>query len=132
MHVLAHYAPRIPLIEPARPGSALPCASLPGRPCSYEVSFDPTAATAIATVKNLKSGVTGTVAIDIGFYNASIGGCTAGVGSAAAQQALQKQPASHLDRARREEGEFGMVSAGGGGYAGRLPGGRITCWRADG
>lgn len=75
---------------------------------AYEVTFDP-AAGAVAHVKNLKSGVTGTVAIDIGFYNASVGGCTPGVGSTAAQQALREAPASGLGaRVRREDGERGM------------------------
>ncbi|EGD74140.1 hypothetical protein PTSG_06149 [Salpingoeca rosetta] len=45
----------------------------------YELSFDGPDAT--ASVRNLKTNVTERVAIDIGFYNSSLGGCTYGSGA---------------------------------------------------
>eukprot|EP00051_Salpingoeca_urceolata_P027075 m.479938 g.479938 ORF g.479938 m.479938 type:complete len:1085 (+) comp21646_c0_seq1:45-3299(+) len=60
----------------------------------YEVSFDQQTGT-MAKVTNTKSGVSANVAIDIGFYNSSVGGCTPGVGMGA-------------KRNRREEYEYGM------------------------
>ena len=58
---------------------------------------------------NLVSGVSANVTMDIGFYNSSIGGCTAGVGSWKKQRMAAKAPGTKLTRDRREEYENGMV-----------------------
>ena len=82
----------------------------------YAVTLDPATGT-LASVKNLASGVTAQVALDIGFYNASLGGCTPGVGSWGAQKSLRTAPNTKLSAAaaakggkktRRETFETGM------------------------
>ncbi|EDQ87643.1 uncharacterized protein MONBRDRAFT_33201 [Monosiga brevicollis MX1] len=73
----------------------------------YSVSVGSTDAL-VAEVTNLKSGVKSTIGIDIGFYNSSVGGCTAGVGTWELNEKLGKAPKNPLNRDRREEFEDGM------------------------
>jgi hypothetical protein len=70
------------------------------------VTLDPATGT-ISNILNLASGVSADVSMDIGFYNSSIGGCTAGVNSWAKQRAQRKVPGGSRDR--REAFETGMV-----------------------
>ena len=53
----------------------------------YEVTFTAETGT-MASIKNLESGVEAQVSLDIGFYNSSTGGCTAGVSTRAEQELL--------------------------------------------
>lgn len=73
----------------------------------YQVTLDQASGTT-AQVKNLKTGVTAQVAIDIGFYNSSEGGCTYGL-DALNKAYFDKQ--AEKKRAKREEFEYGMDAA---------------------
>lgn len=69
----------------------------------YEINIDP-ALGGITSIKNLASNIETPLNVDIGFYNSSTGGCTAGVGTSADQARWE----SLLNRERREEFENGM------------------------
>lgn len=56
-------------------------------------------------VRNLRTNITERIAIDIGFYNSSLGGCTPGVGTWEDNERLQTADQARL---RREEYEYGM------------------------
>jgi hypothetical protein len=78
----------------------------------YEVTLDHTSGT-VSQLKNLKTGATMALTLDVGFYNSSLGGCTPGVGpnppySKDKKGGLKRGQAG---RARREEYEYGMDEA---------------------